>query len=105
MAQTVPDPLPIGYALHRYVIEQELFSGRLGRTYKAKDAGRDVAVAITVLARGEGPEALYEFLERTRKAASKGHAYDLGHVPEVDLWYVVVAHSDDVGAIIDISME
>ena len=48
----LPDPLPVGFQMGRYVIGEELTAGWMGRMYQASDPGRKAEVTINVLAVG-----------------------------------------------------
>jgi hypothetical protein len=104
MIEDVPDPLPVGYRLDRYIIECELPRAELGRVYKAFDTALNQVVAINVLAvelrNQEGRWRMWDALRRARGSPGSP-AYDGGIAHGVP--FVTVAYVLGVGAAIDVA--
>jgi hypothetical protein len=110
----VPDPLPVGYKIGRYIVEAELAPGRMGRVYRASCPiqGKSVAINICAAERNSHEEAI--FLDRVRRVCAKYHEKvgdDLAKFPILDLFMVegltgvVVMYEENVGAVLDVGAE
>jgi serine/threonine protein kinase len=96
----LPDPLPPGFRLGRYVIESELGSNAFGRVYKASDPSLTGVVAVNVLAaRLRNEEGIHGFVRAVRVAtlSASGPVYDYSEYYGIP--FVVVGYVEGVGAV------
>src|SRR5262249_20591337 len=99
-----PDPPPPGYRLHeRYLIEAELPTQAMGRTYPAADVQLKEVVAVSVLDVAlRGREGVSRFRARFKAAfyRHRGKVFEYGECLGVP--YAEVKYDEDPGAIIDV---
>lgn len=102
-AESVPDPLPPGYRLDRYVIECEVSPRSRGRVYKALDTALGEVVAVTVLAeefRNTSGKRVFRESFRQLFEEHEGRVFEYGEYLGVP--YVVTPYTEGIGAVVDV---
>jgi hypothetical protein len=100
----VPDPLPPGYQLAHYRIDDELPPMRMGRAYRAYDTSLNAKVAVNVLARELRTEldtARFRWAVRCAVLEKQMRVYNYSEWLGVP--YVVVPYDEKTGATVDVA--